>query len=187
MKNKSIGRTIVFSVAAGVAIYVGISVYNDWRKVGDALAQFSWAHALAGFALAALNYLLRFGKWELYLRQLGVKIPFADSFKIFLSGFSLTVTPGKVGEVLKAYLLRETHGVPMARTAPTVVAERATDLLALVALSVIGVGALAGGERILWAALVLVGILVGFASSSRVAHFFIDLAAKLPGVGKLAP
>jgi uncharacterized protein (TIRG00374 family) len=187
VKNRSVARAIVLSVAGGVALYVAISIYSDWRKVGDALAAFSWWHALAGFALAALNYVLRFLKWELYLRQLAVKIPIADSLKIFLSGFSLTVTPGKVGEVLKAYLLRETHGVPMARTAPTVVAERATDLLALVALALIGVGALAGGERILWAALALVAILVRFASSSKVAHFFIDLAARLPGIKSLAP
>src|SRR5207249_4789587 len=104
----------------------------------------------------AINYLLRFLKWELYLRRLGVRIPLSDSFLIFLSGFSLTVTPGKVGEVLKSYLLREAHGVPMARTAPIVVAERLTDLVALALLAVVGVGTLlrgAGGERIAWVAL----------------------------------
>src|SRR5207248_2162695 len=86
--------------------------------------------------------------WELYLRRLGVRIPLRDSFGIFLSGFSLTVTPGKIGEVLKSYLLREVHGVPMARTAPIVIAERLTDLVALAALALVGVGALAGGERV---------------------------------------
>ena len=88
--------------------------------------------------------------------------------------------------MLKAYLLRETHGVPMARTAPTVVAERATDLLALVALALVGVEAL-GGNAHLWAAVGLVGALVGLASSRRLAHFLIDVAARLPMLGKLAP
>jgi uncharacterized protein (TIRG00374 family) len=75
----------------------------------------------------------------------------------------------------------------MARTAPTVVAERATDLLALVALALIGVGALAGGERLLWVALALVGSLIAFVSSERLAHGLIGVAAKLPVVGRLAP
>ena len=41
------------------------------------------------------------------------------------------MTPGKLGEVAQSYLLRETDGVPMARSAPIVVAERVTDLVAL--------------------------------------------------------
>lgn len=182
-----ISRAIVLSAAAGVAVYIVIAAYTGWGKVAAELAQFAWRAAALGLALAATNYLLRFGKWELYLRRLGVRIPLSDSLKIFLSGFSLTVTPGKVGEVLKAYLLRESHGIPMARTAPTVVAERATDLLALVALALVGVQALGGNARILWAAVALVGALVALASWKRFAHWLIDLAAKLPMVGKLAP
>jgi uncharacterized protein (TIRG00374 family) len=187
VKKRSISRAIVLSAAAGVAVYVAIAAYTGWGKVAAELRQFSFRAAALGFALAAANYLLRFGKWELYLRRLGVRIPLGDSLKIFLSGFSLTVTPGKVGEVLKAYLLRESHGVPMARTAPTVVAERATDLLALVALALVGVEALAGNARILWAAVGLVGALVGLASWGRFAHWLIDLSSRLPMVGRLAP
>src|SRR5260370_560835 len=118
----------------------GIAAYTGWGKVASALTQFSWGAAGIAFALAATDYLLRFAKWELYLRRLGVRIPTAHSLQIFLSGFALTVTPGKVGEVLKSYLLRESHGIPMARTAPTGVAGRPTDLLACVALGPGGVG-----------------------------------------------
>ena len=49
-----------------------------------------------------------------------------DSLLTFLSACVLTVTPGKVGEVLKSLLLFETHGVAVARTAPIVIAERVT-------------------------------------------------------------
>ena len=182
-----VSRAIVLSAATGVAVYIVIAAYTGWGKVASELARFSWRAAAIGFALAAANYLLRFAKWELYLRRLGVRIPLGHSLQIFLSGFSLTVTPGKVGEVLKAYLLRESHGVPMARTAPTVVAERATDLLALVALALVGVEALGGNARILWAAVGLVGVLVALASWRRFAHWLIDIAARLPMLGRLAP
>ena len=109
-----LGRTLALAAAAGALFYVGFAAYSGFHKVMDALAHFAWATAAGALALAALNYLLRFLKWELYLRRLGVRIPLRDSFGIFLSGFSLTVTPGKVGEVLKSYLLREAHGVPPA-------------------------------------------------------------------------
>jgi uncharacterized protein (TIRG00374 family) len=182
-----LGRTLALAAAAGALFYVGFAAYSGFHKVVDALAHYAWATAAGALALAALNYLLRFLKWELYLRRLGVRLPLGDSFGIFLSGFSLTVTPGKVGEVLKSYLLREVHGVPMARTAPIVVAERLTDLVALASLALVGVGALAGGERVAWVALAMVGVAVACVASERLAHAVIDLVGAMPVVGKLAP
>ena len=57
-----------------------------------------------------------------------------DSLLIFLTGFVLTITPGKVGEVFKSAVLARTHGVPVARTAPVVVAERLTDAIGVIVL-----------------------------------------------------
>ena len=50
----------------------------------------------------------------------------------------MVVTPGKVGEWLKCYLLRELHGTPFSRSAPIVIAERLTDSLGLVILGAAG-------------------------------------------------
>jgi uncharacterized protein (TIRG00374 family) len=183
----TLSRALVPSVVLGAGAYVGIAMYAGARDVGAELASFDWRMAAAALGLAALNYALRFAKWELYLRRLGVRIPVGDSPKIFLSGFSLTVTPGKIGEVLKSYLLRETHGVPMARTAPTVVAERITDLIACVALALGGVGVLGGGQRLLWVAGAMVVIFLIVASWRPLVHALIDASSKLPVVGKLAP
>lgn len=178
-----LGRTLALAAAAGALFYVGFAAYSGFHKVVDALEHYAWATAAGALTLAVINYLLRFLKWELYLRRLGVRIPIRDSFGIFLSGFSLTVTPGKIGEVLKSYLLREAHGVPMARTAPIVVAERLTDLIALALLALIGVG----GQKIAWVALGLVGVIVACVASERLTHAVIDLVGGLPVVGKLAP
>ena len=130
---------VILGVAAGVAIYVGFSVWADARSVGRALADFKWSIALAALGLAFLNYLVRFGRWHYYLKVLGLSVPPGHSFLVFLAGFSLTVTPGKLGEVVKALLLRESHGIPAARTAPIVIAERLTDLVGLLLLACVGV------------------------------------------------
>jgi glycosyltransferase 2 family protein len=182
-----LGRTLALGAAAGALFYVAFACWSGLPKVLGSLRTFAPSAAALALLLAALNYLLRFCKWELYLRRLGIRIPLSDSFAIFISGFSLTVTPGKVGEVLKAYLLREAHGVPMARTAPTVVAERLTDLIALALLALVGVGALAGGERVAYVALALVAIALAVVASERLSHFAIDLVGAVPVVGKMAP
>ena len=48
------------------------------------------------------------------------------------------MTPGKLGEAVKALLLRESRGIPAARTAPIVIAERFTDLVGLLLLAAVG-------------------------------------------------
>lgn len=189
-RGRRLGRSLALAAAAGALFYVGFAAYSGWHQVVGALDRFAWTAAAGALTLAAINYLLRFVKWELFLRRLGVRIPIWDSFGIFISGFSLTVTPGKVGEVLKSYLLREAHGVPMARTAPIVVAERLTDLIALGLLALGGVGSVlrgAGGDRVAWVALGLVAVAVACVASERLAHAAIDAVGGLPVVGKLAP
>jgi uncharacterized protein (TIRG00374 family) len=57
------------------------------------------------------------------------------SLGIFFAGFSMAVTPGKVGEFLKAYLLRRVTRVPVATTAPIILVERLTDGMAMLALA----------------------------------------------------
>jgi uncharacterized protein (TIRG00374 family) len=182
-----LGRALLFGAAGGALFYVAFAWYSGAHKVAGALEAFAWPTALGALGLAAHNYLLRYLKWELYLRQLELRVPAAQSLAIFLSGFALTVTPGKIGEVLKAYLLRELQGVPMARTAPIVVAERLTDLIALAVLALTGIGALGAGTRVIWVALGLVGVAVACVSSEKLALGVIALAARLPLLGRLAP
>ncbi|MSP61935.1 MAG: flippase-like domain-containing protein [Myxococcales bacterium] len=182
-----LARGLTLSAAAGAALYVGFAAWAGWYKVGAALSDFAWSTAAAGAGLAAVNYLIRFVKWEFYLARLGLRVPRGRSLAIFLAGFSLTVTPGKIGEVLKSYLLRETDGIPMARTAPIVVAERVTDLIALLLLAVIGAGSLGASQRILWIGGALVASLVLVVAVRPLGEAAIATVGRLPLGRKIAP
>src|SRR5262249_48620202 len=129
------------------AVYVGFAAWSDWRHVRASLSQFRLSGFALALVLASSNYLVRFAKWHYYLGRLGITIPRSRSLCIFLAGFTLTVTPGKIGEVVKSYFLRESDGVPMARTAPVVVAERMTDLIALILLAATGALSYEVGRR----------------------------------------
>jgi uncharacterized protein (TIRG00374 family) len=151
------------------------------------LADFQWLLAVAALGLAFLNYLVRFGRWHYYLKILGLSIPAGHSFLVFLGGFSLTVTPGKLGEAVKALLLRESHGIAAARTAPIVVAERLTDLMGLLLLACVGIFSFKADPRflIVGAALIVFGLVV--ISVRSIAMFFLRLFARIPGLRKIAP
>jgi uncharacterized protein (TIRG00374 family) len=85
-------------------------------------------------------------------------VPVGSSALVFGAGLSLAITPAKLGELVKSYLLREMHDIPATQTAPVVVAERVTDLVALLALAVIGVAAY-GIEPVL---VIIAGGVIGF-------------------------
>ncbi len=145
-------RRLVLVMLVGILLYGGFFAYAGYRTMADTLASFEWWTFGAALGLASVNYLLRFGKWQYYLRILGITgVEAVDSLLIFLSGFVLTITPGKMGEVFKSAVMSRTHGVPTERTSPIVVAERLTDVIAIVILITIGSVSFSGG--LLWAGL----------------------------------
>jgi uncharacterized protein (TIRG00374 family) len=165
-----------------VVLYGGFAVWQGVGKMGDELGRFAWGAFAGACCLALGNYLLRWLKWEFYLARLGIRgIGWLDSMLTYLSGFVLTVTPGKIGEVFKSLVLFETHGVPIERTAPIVIAERLTDVIGVVVLIVLGSTGFAGG--LVWAGLgiLAVGIVLAVVASRRAAHAMIRLIEKLPG------
>lgn len=127
-----------------VVVVIGaaaLATHGDVRQLADRLGGFQWSAFAAALGLALANYAIRFARWELYLRRQAVHIPLSASALVFGAGLALSITPGKVGELVKSYLLRALHDAPATRTAPVVVAERVTDLVALVLLGLLGVAA----------------------------------------------
>lgn len=154
-------RRLLLVLLFGVALYAAFVFYTGYPAIERSLDVFSWSALGLTLLLSCANYGLRFLKWQYYLGRLGVRhVPTLDSLLVFLSGFVLSVTPGKVGEVFKSAVLARTHGVPLERTAPIVIAERLTDVIGVIVLVVIGSAGFGGG--LYWAgvggALVLLGL-----------------------------
>lgn len=181
-------------MALGAVLYAVAVVVFGARDLGAALAPFRWWTLPVVLGLSSVNYLLRFVKWELCLGWLDVRgegpedapeLSVGRSLVIYLAGLSMSVTPGKVGEVVRSWLLRSSDGVSFGRTAPIVVADRATDLLALVVLSLVGVTTYREylPHVLATAGLVAAGVLV--LGVPRWSHAILALLARLPGVGGL--
>jgi len=85
-----------------------------------------------------------------------------SSVGVFLSGLSMSVTPAKLGEAFKSYLLKELNGVEISKTVPVVFAERCTDLIGLIILASIGYSAFKYGKEVLLITIlaILIAILV---------------------------
>ncbi|MGE5139605.1 MAG: lysylphosphatidylglycerol synthase transmembrane domain-containing protein [Rudaea sp.] len=127
---------IVLSLLFAIVVYAGLLLASDASKLTGALRSFRWEFVPLILALTAFNYGLRFVKWHYYLKLVGVTdLAWYDSLLIFLAGFSMTVTPGKAGELVKSFLVQQRTGTPVAATAPIILAERMTDGLAMLLLA----------------------------------------------------
>ncbi len=135
---KKIRRNILISLAVAGLLYLGFSIYADFDHVALAFTRFNWLLFPVLLLLTLMNYLTRFLKWDYYLSLLNIKIKKIDSFSIFMSGLIMSVTPGKMGELLKSYLVKEITKTPISKTAPIVLVERITDFVSLIFITLIG-------------------------------------------------
>ena len=133
-------RRLLAGLAIGFVVLLVVTFLGDARQVAGRLAGFVWPLAPVVLACTLFNYALRFVKWHFYLRQIGAaNLTLRESARLFVGGFPLAVTPGKVGEVLKAVWLQQKAGIPVTRGVAVVLAERISDGLAVLALSALGV------------------------------------------------
>ncbi len=138
--STDIRNKLLIGFVFGLLVLVGTLLYADVQELGRQLETFRWALLPLALGLTLLNYALRFLKWHFYLRLIGVRdIRVADSMALFVSGFTLAVSPGKVAEVLKSVVLRGMTGTPVSRSVPVVLAERLSDGLAMLLLASVGV------------------------------------------------
>lgn len=170
-----------------VLVFAVLSALSDVRALGQSLATFHWPALAGALALVSGNYFLRFVRWQFYLRKLAVDVPARLSALIFVAGFVMSVTPGKMGEVFKSVLLHEYRGIGIARTASVVVAERLLDLVALVILVSLGTGGFPRGRPVAFAGgLVVLGIVLA-CTVRPFGHFILDLLGRVPRLSALVP
>lgn len=153
-------------LVAVVAI-TATAMFSDYRKVIDLFTSIDpfWIPLIILSVLH--NYVLRFIKWCFFLRVVEVQVPFRQNLWVFFSAFTMVLSPGKIGELVKSFLLRARFAIPVAKTGPIVMAERVTDLLGLVILCLIGFSQFAfGGRTLLIVAILLLCAIFMLASSA---------------------
>jgi len=182
-------KSILTSLIIGLAVVIAISLFSDLRAVGNDLLTFDWVLLPLILVGTVINYWLRWLKWDYYLRYLKLDrdIDRSTSGLIFTAGLVMSVTPGKMGEVLKSFLLRQRNGTPISRSAPIVLAERLTDGIAMLLLMGLGL-TLYPPARPLFVILVLLTIIgIIIVQRQTLALAIIRMVARLPLGQRLAP
>ncbi len=175
---KKLKKKILISLAIAGILYLAFTIYADFDLVMKAFEKFNWLLFPLLLVLSLFNYLFRFIKWDYYLSVIKVKVSKLDSFSIFMSGLVMSVTPGKMGELLKSYLVKELNQTPVSKTFPIIFAERITDFISLLSLALIGAYVYNYGRGIVIGVSVFFIIIVIMISSKRIALPVLKLLEK---------
>lgn len=124
---------------------VGLAAATGWRETWDQIARLAAFQIAALLALSAVNYGLRGLRWHLFARRLGLALGLGANLRHFLGGFAMSVTPGRLGELVRMRWIGREAGWSFARAAPLVLMDRAYDLLAMALLLGASVSLVAGG------------------------------------------
>ena len=132
-------KSLLLGILGIIAIYAIILIAFDLNIISEKINDFDFQYLPFIIPLIPLTWGVLFLRWNLLLKNSAIDIPLKDNFMIFISGFALGVTPGKVGELIKAQLLKNKFNIPRSKTAPLVIVERFYDFFAIAIISLFGI------------------------------------------------
>ena len=177
MEKNKVWLVILFAVV----VYLIMGIYADFGSLLSAIEKFNWVFIPVMIILVLIAYLVRFLKWSLFLKNAGVHLKLKDNLFVFFSGMGMIITPAKVGEIWKGWLIRDINGEKLSKTVPVVITDRVTDVIGLVILSLLGIFYYKNGIYIL---IVLLLIFVGFfiaLKSEKISGKLISILEKRAG------
>lgn len=122
-------------LTALIALFViglaGLATGTDWSDILGQIGRLTGTEIATLLALSLLNYLLRGLRWHIFVQSLGLHPKFLANLIHFLGGFAMSVTPGRVGELVRIRWLARDANVSLAHAAPVVLGDRASDLAAM--------------------------------------------------------
>jgi len=157
---KNLQKKIIIGIVIAAVVYLAFSLYVDFDNLIEAFGMFNFLWFPLILLLSFANYYLRFERWHYYLNILKIELPRKISFAIFIGGLVMSITPGKMGELLKSYLIKEYNGTNIHKSGPIILVERLSDFVALLIVAMIGAWYFDFGRAIVLITLIVFGAIL---------------------------
>ena len=163
---------------------VGLAAATGWQETLDGLRSVSGPELAILLGLSLINYVFRGLRWHLFARKLGLPTALWQDIRHFFGGFAMSVTPGRVGELVRMRWIRRETGWSFERTAPLFLVDRASDLAAMAILLAVALAftttGIAGAIPVVVASLGVAFV----ATRPRLLRIAATLGYRATGIGK---
>ncbi|TDL76306.1 flippase-like domain-containing protein [Palleronia sediminis] len=127
-RDIALGALFALAIAAGLVM---LARGTGWSEVVNQIARLGAVQIAVLLVLSLANYGCRALRWHVCVRRAGLDLPLSSSLRHFLGGFAMSVTPGRVGELVRLRWIGRETGAAMTRIAPLALLDRAADLGAM--------------------------------------------------------
>ncbi len=149
-------KALVYGVTLAFLGWCVAAFRKDIAQIDLTPLRSGWSAVLLAGLLSLGNYVLRVARWQIYLRRLGHHLPTPFVAWTFMAGFAFTLSPGKLGEMVRARYYQPL-GIPLSQVTGAFFIERLLDLLVMILLAVVVLADLEAYQQFLWVAVGLVG------------------------------
>jgi uncharacterized protein (TIRG00374 family) len=158
-------KLLKYSFIFGLILFLTLLIRLDYRQLFDILRRMNLWYLLVGFMLTAFELMFKAIKLEQVV-SIFTRFGFNNALLTYLIGLPYgAITPGKIGDLVKLYTLKQRTGLQRTECIAIGFIERLLELIALVVLATIGVLALTHHlqkQQFIDLLIIIVVILIGF-------------------------
>jgi uncharacterized protein (TIRG00374 family) len=145
----------------GLLILGGLIYWANPPLLAETISKADLKYLILAFGVSNCAVLARVMKWKVLLPSAIGTISFRALFPVQTFGVAISnLTPGKIGEPIKAVILKLYKRKAVSETLPSIVWERLIDLVILIMLGVIGIQFVTGALDSFYPVILSIGISV---------------------------
>lgn len=126
-------------ITGTILLYALFLIFSDIQKLDNKIIDFDINYIPIILFLVTTSWIPIYVRWHLLLKNTGTKVSLRGNILIYISGFALSITPGKVGELIRTQLLKDKYGISRTKTVPLIFVEKLYDLTGAIMVSIIGI------------------------------------------------
>jgi len=167
-----------------VGIYAVIILLSDAEILYHKFVSANYQLLLVAMGFFSLGYFFRAFRWVVMLRFMGMRISLSKNLVIYFTGYAFTMTPGKLGEAVRSKYLEDEFNFSPSKTIPTIFAERYYDVIGVLAVAFLSVGAIKTENPLVFLSVVLL-VAFYFGVKKRFAKKILSPLSKIKRLDKL--
>jgi uncharacterized protein (TIRG00374 family) len=180
-------QAIYYGLGSAAIFLIGIVVVSavvDVKKVWLSVKTVPGWIVLAVLGLTLANYVIRAARFQFFSRCLSLVAPFSQMLVYYISGFAMSMSPGKVGEITRVWFLKRHYGFSYHKGLVLQIADRASDVYANLFLCLLGLIEFEAYSRIIF---LLLAIFAALTALLMWSELIVRLVRGIYGVFKIKP
>ena len=175
---------IIFVVVLSMLVYVSFLIISDVNSISDEFSNFKFEYLPIILVLISSGFFSLIFRWHLLLKKSGIIIPNSSSILIFMGGVSLSIIPGKAGELIKSELLKSKFNIPRSKSVSIIIVEQVYSGIGLIITSLFGIYYFDLGIYIIIGFSIIVGSSFLLLSSTKLFEKFSKIFQKIKFLNK---